>query len=246
MAVKFDANNEPYLQLPPPHSQFRLTPTRETDAPVVIAAMNDPSVYMNFIATPCPYLQQDWNAWFPILSNVTCKAVAELREVEEWKRGGMVGERKWVGAGQPFPAIRETDPETGEERFLGEVAIRRATFRQVKDEAEKKEMEERNLARKAGDPEIEWEMGFWLAPSAQGRGVMTVVLRALLNTFFVGYMNVQRLRGGYLEHNVGSKRVLEKCGFVYERKLADFVEINEKKIGVKGKKANAVDMIWRP
>lgn len=159
MAVKFDANNEPYLQLPPPHSQFRLTPTRETDAPVVIAAMNDPSVYMNFIATPCPYLQQDWNAWFPILSNVTCKAVAELREVEEWKRGGMVGERKWVGAGQPFPAIRETDPETGEERFLGEVAIRRATFRQVKDEAEKKEMEERNLARKAGDPEIEWEMG---------------------------------------------------------------------------------------
>lgn len=73
---------------------------------------------------------------------------------------------------------------------------------------------------------------------------MTTVLRTLMETFFVGYMNVHRLRGSHLDHNKGSGRVLEKCGFVLEGKEADVFEVNENKTGIKGQKVGAVHFRW--
>ncbi|KKY23067.1 hypothetical protein UCDDS831_g03192 [Diplodia seriata] len=62
---------------------------------------------------------------------------------------------------------------------------------------------------------------------------MTTVLRTLLDTFFVEYMNVRSLKGSCLTHNKASKRVLEKCGFVFENEESDVFEVAESKTGIK-------------
>lgn len=74
---------------------------------------------------------------------------------------------------------------------------------------------------------------------------MTAVLRTLLDAFFVEYMNIHHLTGSYLEHNTGSKRVLEKCGFVFDSVLRDAVEVQETKTGVKWKRVSVCNMKWR-
>ncbi|KAF4538039.1 GNAT family protein [Lasiodiplodia theobromae] len=233
MAVRYNpTTNEPYLQFPSPHVHLRLTPMRHSDGPATIAAMNDPRVYMNILSPPFPYLPQHWDQQFATIDAATRRAREELDAVEAWRKQGGSGPKMWVGSGLPFTAIREVVVVEGpegkeeEERFLGRINIRRKDFRTVVDEGERKALKAANDAKVAGDPEIEWEMGFWLCPSAQGRGVMTTVLRTLMETFFVGYMNVHRLRGSHLDHNKGSGRVLEKCGFVLEGKEADVFEHN--------------------
>ncbi|KAK0658465.1 hypothetical protein DIS24_g4705 [Lasiodiplodia hormozganensis] len=210
MAVRYNpSTGEPYLQFPSPHAHLRLTPMRHSDGPATIAAMNDPRVYMNILSPPFPYLPQHWDQQFATIDAATRRAREELDQVEAWRKkdggGGMqVGPKKWVGSGLPFTAIREVVTVVEgkeEERFLGRINIRRKDYRTVADEGERKALKAANDAKVAGDPEIEWEMGFWLCPSAQGRGVMTTVLRTLMETFFVGYMNVHRLRGSHLDHN---------------------------------------------
>ncbi|KAL0264901.1 hypothetical protein SLS55_000855 [Diplodia seriata] len=88
-------------------------------------------------------------------------------------------------------------------------------------------------------------MAVWLCPEAHGRGIMTTVLRTLLDTFFVEYMNVRSLKGSCLTHNKASKRVLEKCGFVFENEESDVFEVAESKTGVKGQRVGAIHMRWR-
>ncbi|GME23814.1 hypothetical protein GTA08_BOTSDO10325 [Neofusicoccum parvum] len=247
MAVQYDNDNEPFLQLPEPHSHLRLTAPRESDGPDVIEAMNDRSVYMNLLNPPFPYLEKDWHEFYPILRDLQQKARAELKEVEEWRHDGAVGEKKWIGAGLPFHSIREVNAVTGEEKFLGKISIRRSDFLWLTENSEKRmRMRDENKALPNGDPKIEWELGFWLVPSAHGRGIMAAVLRTLMDTFFVGYMNVQHLNGGFFDHNIGSRRVLEKCGFVFEVVKPDVVEFPESKTGVKGKKVGLGLMTWTP
>ncbi len=50
--------------------------------------------------------------------------------------------------------------------------------------------------------------------------------------------------GNYHENNGGSKRVLEKCGFVFENFTPDAVELKESKTGMKGKKVGLGRMKW--
>jgi RimJ/RimL family protein N-acetyltransferase len=53
------------------------------------------------------------------------------------------------------------------------------------------------------------EVGYWLGKPFWGRGIATVALRE-----FLAVDAVRPLYAAAAEHNVGSIRVLEKCGFV--------------------------------
>jgi RimJ/RimL family protein N-acetyltransferase len=53
------------------------------------------------------------------------------------------------------------------------------------------------------------EIGFWLGRDYWGRGIATAALRA-----FLPELTDRPLRAHVAKHNVGSLRVLEKCGFV--------------------------------
>jgi RimJ/RimL family protein N-acetyltransferase len=57
-------------------------------------------------------------------------------------------------------------------------------------------------------------VGYWICKEYWGRGVAT---RAL--TAFLHHVTERPLHAHVVEHNVGSIRVLEKCGFTVERKI---------------------------
>lgn len=46
---------EPYLELPSPHSNIRLTPPNIFDVPAAVSLQNDPLIYRHLAGTPLPY-----------------------------------------------------------------------------------------------------------------------------------------------------------------------------------------------
>jgi RimJ/RimL family protein N-acetyltransferase len=62
----------------------------------------------------------------------------------------------------------------------------------------------------------ERDVGFWIGRDHWGNGYATAALRAFLE------VDLQRpLRAHVVDHNVGSRRVLEKCGFVLDHSLQE-------------------------
>jgi RimJ/RimL family protein N-acetyltransferase len=61
------------------------------------------------------------------------------------------------------------------------------------------------------DAEGERDVGFWIGREHWGNGYATAALRAFLD------VDLHRpLHAHVVDHNVGSRRVLEKCGFVLD------------------------------
>ncbi|HZJ23969.1 MAG TPA: GNAT family N-acetyltransferase [Anaerolineales bacterium] len=54
----------------------------------------------------------------------------------------------------------------------------------------------------------EWEVGYWIGKEYWGKGIAT---QALL--LFLGFVKTRPLYAHVARHNIGSRRVLEKCGF---------------------------------
>ncbi|KAF7960796.1 hypothetical protein EAE96_000469 [Botrytis aclada] len=235
----------------PLHQNLILTRPRTSDAKNSIKAFANPAVYLNLTGPSFPYTQEDFDSFFnEVLDKSSRLAAAELWDAKSAQEDGSPV-RKWVGA-VPFPSIREVRVgEKGEktEDFIGQIDIRRRGFVTTKDEQERKKLAGENADRKTGDPEIEWEIGFWLLPSHHGRAIMPAVLQTLVLELFIPYINMNFLTGEYLEFNKASKRVFEKCGFVDEG-ITDGVEaIHEGKweaLGVflQNLKSNGDDEIW--
>jgi RimJ/RimL family protein N-acetyltransferase len=60
------------------------------------------------------------------------------------------------------------------------------------------------------------EVGYWIARSHWGRGVATAALRE-----FLAVETHRPLHARVATHNMGSRRVLEKCGFTVLREIPD-------------------------
>jgi RimJ/RimL family protein N-acetyltransferase len=69
-----------------------------------------------------------------------------------------------------------------------------------------------------GSWEVEGErdVGFWIGRDHWGKGYATAALRAFLD------IDLHRpMHAHVVEHNVGSRRVLEKCGFVLDHSVQE-------------------------
>jgi RimJ/RimL family protein N-acetyltransferase len=66
----------------------------------------------------------------------------------------------------------------------------------------------------------------------------------MIEKFLIPYMNVHLLFGSFFDHNIASKRVFEKNGFVFEGITPDAFELAESKTGVKGKRVGLGMMRW--
>lgn len=60
----------------------------------------------------------------------------------------------------------------------------------------------------------EIELGYVVAPAARGKGIASEAAKALVETVF-GLTNADRILANARAINPASRRVLEKCGFVY-------------------------------
>ena len=80
------------------------------------------------------------------------------------------------------------------------------------------------------DREDEMELGYWLGKPYWGLGYMTEAADAIINYGFKKY-DLNAIWCAYYDGNIGSKRVQEKLGFVYQysRDNVDVVLLNEKR-----------------
>lgn len=63
-------------------------------------------------------------------------------------------------------------------------------------------------------PDSEGEIGYWIGVPFWGQGLIPEAVRALLKRGFED-LNLQTMWCGWFDDNFKSKRVQEKCGFVY-------------------------------
>ena len=71
-----------------------------------------------------------------------------------------------------------------------------------------------------GLPETEGEIGYWIGVPFWGRGLIPEAVRELIRHAFED-LGLERLWCGYFDGNEKSKRVQEKCGFVYHHTNKD-------------------------
>lgn len=71
-------------------------------------------------------------------------------------------------------------------------------------------------------PETEGELGYWIGVPFWGRGLIPEAARELIRRAFTE-LGLQRLWCGYFDGNEKSKRVQEKCGFVYHHTDRDIL-----------------------
>lgn len=69
-------------------------------------------------------------------------------------------------------------------------------------------------------PETEGEIGYWIGVPFWGQGLIPEAAKMLIRHAFVD-LNLETLWCGYFEGNAKSKRVQEKCGFVYHHTNKD-------------------------
>lgn len=68
-------------------------------------------------------------------------------------------------------------------------------------------------------------LGYWLGADFEGRGLMSEALCAIVN-FAFGALDLSRLEAACLPENMRSRRLLERCGFALEARLAGYLQID--------------------
>ncbi|PTB69657.1 acyl-CoA N-acyltransferase [Trichoderma citrinoviride] len=71
-----------------------------------------------------------------------------------------------------------------------------------------------------------WELGYWLTPSAWGKGYATELVGALVVWCFATWPRLNRIEAVAYGRNEASKAVLRKCGFTLEGVRRAAVEKN--------------------
>lgn len=75
-------------------------------------------------------------------------------------------------------------------------------------------------ASNLGLPDTEGEIGYWIGVPFWGRGLIPEAVKELLRHGFEE-LKLEKIWCGYFEGNIKSKRVQEKCGFIYHHTNKD-------------------------
>lgn len=130
-----------------------------------------------------------------------------------------------IVGGCPVRTLREVRAD-GTEVFLGDIGVDRCGYPDLEASFEKERLIEKNSQRLAGDPEIAWCIGYYLAASHHGRGIMTAALRTLISEWMIPRMGAHLIRAEAFKGNAGSRKVFEKNGFILE-KIVDFTRTTQ-------------------
>ncbi|CRG84090.1 acetyltransferase, GNAT family family [Talaromyces islandicus] len=240
---------EPYIRLPAPLSHIILTPPRleeditnnnnnnnnnneagnppTGDLSAAITALNDPRVFLWLEGPPYPYLA-DHASSFIRRSHAECQRI--LRSAEQEQEQG-----KWAD-GCPFTDIRDTSlpspspssgpVESGDAKSIAQASkigdfkvVRYPFYELARGSDEQRDARLRNEALTAGDEAIEWSVGFWLAPSHHRQGIMSAALQSIISEWAIPRMNAWTIGACTFVENTGSKKTLEKCGFVFQETI---------------------------
>lgn len=152
------AIDEPYLQLPAPYENIRLTPPRLSDAPFSTAALNAPEVVPFLSGPPFPFVEENAISFINSTKPPADRVYREIREKI------LAGESDYIASGTPVSAIREVQPD-GTELWIGDIGFIRSSYHEVEDETERERLVAENAAKKDGDPSIVWSFGSMFSDS---------------------------------------------------------------------------------
>jgi RimJ/RimL family protein N-acetyltransferase len=137
-----EKTGEPYLQLPSPHENIRITPPRPDDVDAIVSYLNDPRVYTHLVGPPSPYTTEDGITW---VQRVTDKVQGFFHEIEYGNQ--------YIN-GSPVCSIRLVQ-EDGTDILIGDIGLTREPPNVAWAEKE----DEDNLIKPTGDPTILWTIG---------------------------------------------------------------------------------------
>ncbi|KAF9074968.1 acyl-CoA N-acyltransferase [Rhodocollybia butyracea] len=209
------STGEPFLPLDS-HPGFIITPPRLSDIVLLPDLLNDPNVHPWLKGPPYPYTLEHSRAW---VTEKVEEATALLQELESSSEGSL----KVVG-GCPIRYIREVK-EDGTDVLVGDIGLQRSDGVDLQNAPRLLDV---NNQRKAGDPEIIWSMGYLLAPSYGGRGIMSSAFKAVIKQWAIPRMGMRRMVGVTYPDNYGSRKVMEKNGFVLREIVKEHVKAKGK------------------
>ncbi|KAH1411840.1 hypothetical protein KXW91_000977 [Aspergillus fumigatus] len=230
--------NEPYIPLPAPHSSIIITPARAPnthDSSALLSLLNNPQIFPYLESTPVPYLPEHATEWLQASHE---QATALLQAAQN---------NRFVD-GLPFTCIREVTNDGSSDIYIGNVGLVRYAFYEFKKgTAEREEAVRRNEALGVGSPEIVWGFGgkspfpffpsalaiyiylcvyvYYLSPTYHGKGIMTAVIKAVIEEWAVPRMNARVIKASAYADNRASMRVFEKNGFRLEFELEDWAVV---------------------
>ncbi|KAJ3789957.1 acyl-CoA N-acyltransferase [Lentinula aff. detonsa] len=212
------------------HPNIILTTPRLSDIPKLPDLLNDPGVCIWLRGPPYPYEIEHSEEWVTKLVEETEEILQELKDAEGNDTLKLVG-------GSPVRCIREIK-EDGTDVLIGDIHLRRCETMELapgmKNDSESWEDSPKllgvaNMRRENGDPEILWSVGYFLATSHSGQGIMTSAFKAILEQWAIPRMGIRRMIGETYAENFGSQRVLEKNGFVFREIVKEHLEAKGKK-----------------
>ncbi|KAL4062581.1 hypothetical protein J3A83DRAFT_4310396 [Scleroderma citrinum] len=227
------ALDEPFLRLLAPHQNIIVTPPREGDEEHLFTLFSDTTVAACFDVIPIPFLRDHGRAMLDKEKGEADALLDELHTLEKESPGRAL---KFVG-GCPLKYVREVQ-ENGTDAFIGYIRVGRARYNDVFTKEERNARYDENRERPVGDSSIRWDIGVALAPSHQGRGIMTAVVGQLLHSWIIPRMNAQHIVAYTFIENVKSVRVFEKNGFVK-------VAVIDEGIVVRGEQKSLSMLEWR-
>ncbi|KAH8888999.1 hypothetical protein GQ53DRAFT_748517 [Thozetella sp. PMI_491] len=222
MPLEFDPSRsgEPFLRLPSPYQNIIITPPRKSDGPRVLECFSDEKVYKTLISPPQPYLLEHFNSWYKRVSECCARGLQQYHEITSEHNAAnnyVTSGRNWADI-VPVRSLREVNPVTGEQLYIGDLEIERQRYGGYTSmtEEEQKAARDLNDSYQAGDEKIDWTVGDYLASSHHGHGIMTAALRTMIEQYVVPYLNGHRMTASFFAKNIASRRVFEKNGFVFQ------------------------------
>ncbi|KAI0669773.1 hypothetical protein C8Q78DRAFT_1079700 [Trametes maxima] len=224
---------EPYIGLPPPFNRIIITPPRREDVPRIVTILNENAVKKWLDGMVFPVLEQHAEDWVAQTKERSDLVLRELRVADEdHPQGPFV-----AVSGCPVSCLRGVHDD-GTDVYLGAIEFARCMFPDVRDATARDRIVSRNDSRKTGDPEIVWCIGYYLTVPLHGQGIMSCVLRTLMQKWAVPRMCARQVRAETIMGNWGSIRVLEKLGF----RIVDTVRV--KKVTSAGESIEGYHVLW--
>lgn len=214
------------IPLPPPRSHILLSPADpDRDASGLVKIYSYPSVTSQLGNPRYGYDEAQAREW-----------IAERRaEVQDFLDD--------IDSGRPpgpLPLILRFIGPSGKSVLAGAAGLFRSDFREVEAGPERDRLLAVNAAKSKGDPSIQWMLGCrslsltdlngtptqsgsdFMDPDFHGQGIMSACVQFLFAHLWLPVCNIHRVTGTIIVGNVSSRRVLEKAGFRYKGRGANF------------------------
>ncbi|KIY73522.1 hypothetical protein CYLTODRAFT_317285, partial [Cylindrobasidium torrendii FP15055 ss-10] len=206
-----EKTNSPFIRLAK-HPNIIITPPRISDAPALIDLLNDGRVVEWLSGPPYPYLQEHADWFLNMIVADSSKAIEHLQQSD-------ASDTRLIEQ-LPVRYLRELR-EDGTTVLIGDISIHRLPKdvtalglpgAQVQDV---ETLYAENNAKELGDPTILWTIGYFLASTHHGQGIMSDAVNTVISKWAVPRMGVKHIVAHTFDGNAGSRRTLEKNGFVY-------------------------------